>query len=42
MSNNENYSRTHERLVKQLVKDIKAHPHKSELVQLMTEQLLDE
>ena len=34
--------RTHERLVEQLIKDINAHPHKDELVRLITEQLSDE
>ena len=33
--------RTHERLVQKLIKDINAHPHKSELVHLMTLQVLD-
>ena len=31
--------KTYERLVKQLVKDVNAHPHKTELVQIMAEQL---
>ncbi len=34
--------RTHERLVKQLVKEINAHPHKDELVALVLAQLMDE
>ena len=33
--------KTHERLVERLIKDIDAHPHKSELLHLMTLQVLD-
>ena len=35
-------SKTHERLVERLIKAINAHPHKDELVRLITEQLSDE
>lgn len=34
--------KTHERLVKQLVKDINAHTHKTELLHLMLSQLADD
>ena len=34
--------KTYERLVKELIKDINAHPHKRELVRLIAEQLSDE
>ena len=34
--------KTYDRLVKQLVKDISAHPHKDELVALALAQLMDD
>jgi hypothetical protein len=35
-------NKTAKRLTDQLVKDVKAHPHKDELMHLMGSQLLDE